>query len=139
MGTTLQPEISRKNKYWIDRHRYYELKHFCLQYPTWKKMRTALVDVPQSKIDEPIGKSGAWERDITGDVAIRREYYGSRIEMVEKAVAETDDKIGKYILLGILNGKSFDVIRAKYDIPCGKEKYYELYRRFFWILDKLRK
>lgn len=25
-------ELSRKNPYWIPRHRYYELKHFCLQF-----------------------------------------------------------------------------------------------------------
>ena len=33
MGTQIRPELSEKNLYWIDRHRYYELKHFCLQYP----------------------------------------------------------------------------------------------------------
>ena len=37
MGTTIRPELSEKNPYWIERHRYYELKHFCLQYPIWKK------------------------------------------------------------------------------------------------------
>lgn len=25
MGTAIRPEISGKNKYWIERHRYYEL------------------------------------------------------------------------------------------------------------------
>lgn len=33
MGTTLRAELSEKNPYWIEKHRYYELKHFCLQYP----------------------------------------------------------------------------------------------------------
>lgn len=28
MGTTIRPELSEKNPYWIERHRYYELKHF---------------------------------------------------------------------------------------------------------------
>ena len=37
MGTVIRPETSKKNKYWIPRHRYHELKHFCLQYPLWKK------------------------------------------------------------------------------------------------------
>ena len=32
MGTTLRAELSEKNPYWIEKHRYYELKHFCLQY-----------------------------------------------------------------------------------------------------------
>lgn len=28
MSTTIRPELSEKNQYWIDKHRYYELKHF---------------------------------------------------------------------------------------------------------------
>ena len=35
MSTDIRPEISPNNKYWIEKHRYYELKHFCLQYPLW--------------------------------------------------------------------------------------------------------
>ena len=42
MGTTIRPELSEKNPYWIEKHRYYELKHFCLQYPIWKKAYLAL-------------------------------------------------------------------------------------------------
>ena len=30
MSTVIRPEISEKNKYWISKHRYYELKHLCL-------------------------------------------------------------------------------------------------------------
>lgn len=26
MGTTIRPELSEKNPYWIERHRYYHLK-----------------------------------------------------------------------------------------------------------------
>ena len=29
-------------------------------------------------------------------------------------------------------------LKAKKNIPCGKEMYYELYRKFFWLLDKRR-
>ncbi len=36
MATTIRPEISQNNEYWISKHRYYELKHFCMQYPLWK-------------------------------------------------------------------------------------------------------
>ena len=32
-------------------------------------------------------------------------------------------------------GKSLYI---KYDIPCSKSTYYTLYRKFFYILDKLR-
>lgn len=42
MGTVIRSELSRKNPYWIEKHRYYELKHFCLQYPIWKQSYSSL-------------------------------------------------------------------------------------------------
>ena len=42
MATKVRPEISEKNPYFIERERYYELKHFCRQYPIWKKAYRAL-------------------------------------------------------------------------------------------------
>lgn len=53
MTTVLRAELSTKNKYYIDKHRYYELKHFCLQYPEWKRTYAELEDVtlPLSMIE----------------------------------------------------------------------------------------
>ena len=53
MATVLRPELSSKNKYYIDKHRYYELKHFCLQYTEWKKSYSAFDDtsLPLSMIE----------------------------------------------------------------------------------------
>ena len=31
MAHDIRPEVSQKNPFWIGKHRYYELKHFCLQ------------------------------------------------------------------------------------------------------------
>ena len=42
MSTRIIPEISKNKPEWIPKHRYYELKHFCLQYPEWKKMVSEL-------------------------------------------------------------------------------------------------
>ena len=41
----VRSEISKKNPYWIPKHRYFELKHFCLQYPDWKIEYAALLGV----------------------------------------------------------------------------------------------
>ena len=48
MATVLRSELSPKNKYYIDKHRYYELKHFCLQYTEWKKSYSAFDDTSLS-------------------------------------------------------------------------------------------
>ena len=44
MGNIIRAEVSENNPYWIEKHRYYELKHFCLQYPTWKRRVKNKVD-----------------------------------------------------------------------------------------------
>jgi hypothetical protein len=60
MGTDIRAEVSTKNRYWIDKHRYYELKHFCLQYPQWKKMYASLDGLPNhSSTTVSFEKSGS--------------------------------------------------------------------------------
>ena len=48
MSTTIRPELSEKNQYWIEKHRYYELKHFCLQYPIWRRYYAMLDGYPSN-------------------------------------------------------------------------------------------
>lgn len=60
MATVLRSELSPKNKYYIAKHRYYELKHFCLQYPEWKQTYTYL----KSKLDMPCGKDMYYELEM---------------------------------------------------------------------------
>ena len=138
MSTVIRPKISEKNKYWIEKHRYYELKHFCLQYPLWKKELAAISFIAGSNHQKTSDKH-RHDVDPVSEIASKREVLIRKVSIVDEAMNEADAKLGTYILFGILNGVSYDVIRAKFDIPCGKEKYYDLYRRFFWILDKLRK
>ena len=39
----------------------------------------------------------------------------------------------------VTEGISYDHLKARLNIPCCKDVYYELYRRFFWILSQVRK
>ncbi|MCI8993385.1 MAG: hypothetical protein HFG80_11805 [Eubacterium sp.] len=137
MSTMIRPELSEKNKYWIERHRYYELKHFCLQYPIWEKAMAELNGLSRRPVDTVIfsGDIG----DPTAKCAEARFFYSERMGLIEKAAAETDAELGNYILKAVTQGVSYDFLKAREYIPCCKEVYYELYRRFFWILHQIRK
>ena len=136
MSTVIRPEVSEKNPYWINKHRYYELKHFCLQYPIWKKSRAMLSGLSKHPAGEHTfsGEIG----DPTAKCAEKRAFYSERMEMIEKAAAETDAELGDYILKGVTQGISYDILRTTENVPCCKEIYYELYRRFFWLLSNAR-
>lgn len=138
MATLIRPDISEKNKYYIDKHRYYELKHFCLQYNEWKKAYAYCCEavIFTSKFEKTpiIGIHS----DLTAKYAMKKMQYWERIRMIEKAAEEADEFLHTYILMAVTEGLSYTHLKTKHDIPCGRDMYYDRYRRFFWILSKMR-
>lgn len=138
MSTIIRPELSPKNCYWIEKHRYYELKHFCLQYPSWKRKYNSLIVYPSSWPSlVPPTKTNVINDPVTKNID-ERLFYVNRMDMLERVAQETDAELARYILKAITEGISYDHLRARSDIPCCKDTYYDLYRRFFWLLSKER-
>ncbi len=137
MSTTIRSEVSKKNVYWIERHRYYELKHFCLQYPLWKKAYSEIDGLCRQYSDAI--KTTSPETSPTEKLAEDMLYYSERIDMVERAAYEADATLANYILKAVTKGYSYEYLKAKLEIPCCREVYYQFYRKFFWILNAARK
>lgn len=132
MSTTIKPSISKKNPNYISKHRYYELKHFCLQYPEWRKELEKLYLEPGSlKMDYTKSPDPS---DRTADMAIRRMKLKKKMELVEQAAIATDPELANYILVAVTDGMSYEFLRMKLGIPCCRDSFYECYRRFFKVL-----
>lgn len=138
MATLIRPEISRKNKYYIDKHRHYELKHFCLQYSSWKKAYADLLDVSISLSKTEDVRNSSIIGNPTERIALQKAYYAERIKMVERAAMDADEYLWKYILKAVTEGLSFTYLQTQLDIPCCRDTYYDRYRRFFWLLSEAR-
>ena len=138
MATVIRAEISKKNKYYIDKHRYYELKHFCLQYNEWRK--------EYAKCNEAIIFASKFDRqpasnipsDITAKYGMMKAHYDSRIKLIERIAMETDDFLYPFILKAVTEGLSYTNLKAVHNIPCGRDMYYDRYRKFFWLLSEAR-
>jgi hypothetical protein len=76
--------------------------------------------------------------DLTAKYAIKKAYYAERIKIIEKAAMEADDFLYPYILKAVTEGLSYPNLKTKMEIPCGKDMYYDRYRKFFWLLNELR-
>lgn len=98
-----------KIEYALSKHRFYELKHFCLQYPEWKKLYLQL--------DGLDGKGDTTSRDGIKRADIRRN-----VELIEYCALITDRNVLHYVTEGI----SLPVY-MRYS-----------YRMFFWELSKRR-
>ena len=138
MATKIRAQISEKNRYYIDKHRHYELRHFCLQYPAWKKAYIECLDcdIPVAMIDGARQNDGLY--DPTSARAITRAHYSRRMQMLEQVAKDADKYLWRYILKAVTEGLSYTYLKTKLDIPCGKDMYYDRYRRFFWLLSELR-
>jgi len=130
-------EMSAKNKYWISKHRYLELKHFCLQYPEWKKAYNYIEKLPASTSVVKIS-----DRDQDGyfieTTAMRRIELSRRMEMIEEAAKETDDYLAPFIFKAVTQGVSYTQLHMQDAMACSKDMYYDRYHKFFWLLNQAR-
>lgn len=138
MATKIRPEISEKNKYWIDKHRHYELKHFCLQYPSWKKAYSEFDDESISLSMIESMPTSNLPGDPTAKRAVMKAHYMERIKLIERVAEEADKYLSHYILKAVTENLSYTYLKSRLDIPCGRDMYYDRYRRFFWLLSEAR-
>lgn len=133
----MRPELSKRNPYWIPTNRQYELKYFCRQYPFWKRRYAEIQEslISRSYYDMPPNDNVS---DATSEKAIASMFYAERIRLIESSVMEADEYLYEYLLKGVTEGYSYNYLQTVFGIPCGKDMYYDRYRRFFWILDKKR-
>lgn len=137
MSTTIRPVVSKKNEYWIERHRYYELKHFCLQYPIWVEAKRNLDSLSTNPILlEPVMTS--YIPDPVSKCQEAREKYDRLILTVERAAEATDEHLSSFILKAVTENYTYEYLRTVLNIPCSRDVYYKLYRKFFWILNRIR-
>ena len=138
MATVIRAKISQRNKYYIDKHRYYELKHFCLQYNEWKKayaLCNESIIFTSSLENTPSTNTPS---DLTAKYAIKRATYGKRIKMIEEAAEKSDEFLYPYIMKAVTEGLSYTYLKTRLEMPCSRDTYYDRYRRFFWLLSQER-
>ena len=118
MATVIRAEVSKKNKYWIDKHRHYELKHFCLQYPYWKD---SIIDIYNSRHLSNIERTASSNLpgDPTGSLAIKKVSYEDRIKLIERVAMKTDGLLYSYILKAVTEGYSYTYLKTRLKIPCS--------------------
>ena len=137
MATKIRPVVSKKRTYYISKHRYYELKHFCLQYHEWRNLIFSRGGI-SSKSFEWHGHKQSEFIDPTGDEVAYREEAQKNISMIEEAAKDADDVLGDYILEAVTDGVSYTYLRMVENMPCSRDRFYICYHKFFWILSQLK-
>lgn len=137
MSTLVRPEISKRNKYYISKHRFYELKHFCLQYPEWQEeYRRIESEISAGNYILDGMPKGSDKLDRTGENAVKLARIKEKIRIVEECSVAADPYLAKWILKAVTDGYSFTYLKTVMDIPCERDMYYDRYRKFFYLLSR---
>lgn len=132
MSTVIRTEISKRNPYYISKHRYLELKHFCLQYPEWQREYNRLIEMSNRGVS--VIKLESVNGDRTADIGIRLAELSENLQLVRDTADLIDPCLGHYIFRAVTEERSYTWLRNVMNIPCSKGVYYGLYRKFWWLL-----
>lgn len=131
----IRPEVSKKNNYHISKHRFYELKHYCLQYGEWlDELRELDGGFKSSSIITLEDQQN--DSDPVLDLVTKKSELQEKIEMIRECAKKADKELWTYILNAVTKDLSFTELKMLYNIPRGKNQYYASYRRFFFILSQ---
>ena len=91
-------------EYELDKHRYRELKHFCLQYHKFKRIVST------------------WSEGTLE--------YENAIRLIEKTAADASIKYQEWILAAAVNDISYSRLKP----PLNRIEFEYFLRRFYWLL-----
>ncbi len=124
------------DNYGISRNRYKELSALCLQYEELKRKKADCLLRTSSAIGAGVktnGNSSPVER-----IAEEMLKYSQVLELIEntaKEVCGEEQGLFPFLLSSVTQGLSYYKLGA---IPCGKDCFYRLRRRFFYELSQKR-
>ena len=117
------------HRYDIGRNEYRELYYFCRQYRE-KKARLAAIYSPSGGFGGG-APNGSGAKDPTAARAMQAMKIEEDVRLIEETARETaGDVMSRAILRNVCDGTRYEALRP----PCGRNQFYELRRRFFFLL-----
>lgn len=128
MPRTYDLSLKKNN---ISRHRYRELKEFCLQY---NEKKSELENIYSSTPSFEGGSSGIGKP--TEQKAIRAMQLRRDVDLIDQCLAEAtpgEEIIRKKLKTNITIGLGYESLGY---VPCGVRQFYEYRKMFFNLLDR---
>lgn len=127
-------DLKLSKEYSISRHRYRELKEFCLQYEEKKSELNQIYT--SSSVSPEITVMGGIPGKPTEQKAMRASQLKGEIELIDNCIEEAcgnDVGLIKTLRKSVLYDYKFYELGY---VPCGRNLFYKYRRKFFFILDK---
>lgn len=127
--------LSEKSKYYLPKETFLMVVHYCKQYPLWDDELSALTDTSKAIAYDTDRVQVSPDSDPTSELAIRRAGISQKKDMVDNTAKRVAGRMWKWLLLGVCYDYPYYYL-AEHGIPCGKDLYYKLRRRFYYEIAK---
>ncbi len=121
------------DKYGISKHKYRELKNFCLQYREKIAERNSYYGISAVQITGM--PKGASKDDATFNKVMRASKLSDDIELLEQTARAADAALFQYIISNVADNIPYEQMNNP---PCGRRQFYEARRKFFYLLSQKR-
>lgn len=116
---------------------YLSAYYFALRYEEWKSEYESLADTSKAITYSDMPKGSLNVSSPTERAAIRRAELLHKIELIEQTALEASGDLYQYLIKAVTNEDVYyHHLKTIMDIPCGKDLYYEIRRRFYYLLSK---
>ena len=125
----------KTSKYYVPGEVFLTTVHFCRQYPLWEAELAANPDTATgiSYDRDRVQTSGGY--DATAELAMHRQMIARKKELVDDTASEVAGPMDRWLILGVGSGLTFYQLQDR-GIPCVKDMYYDLRRKFYYELSK---
>lgn len=140
----------RLDDWGISWEEYKELSYFCLQYEQKKRDAAALLTLRIStpppvtvrrggkEIGTYLPHGGGQTSDPVAATAARREKLLDDVRIIESAARVAGGDMAAYLLQAVTRREGLRKVLADTRAPIGERQFYEMRRRFFWVLREMR-
>ena len=129
--------LSKNNPYYLPKQTYLTCVHYAMQYPYWKAILDAERDTRGAIRYDKDKVQASNDYDSTSETAMRMVEYQDKCAIIDTAINMACDysSLDKWVRLGVCYGYYFRQLKAE-GMPCEKDLYYKIRRRFYYELSK---
>lgn len=124
-----------KSKYYLPKEDYLTAIHYALRYPM---MLAELDDARDTSTAIRYDKDKVQTSpsdDMIMNAAVRASELSEKVKLIEDIISVCSNGLDSYLKWGVCYGLTFDQLEAK-GMPLGRTAYYEMRRKFYFILSR---
>ena len=128
---------SKNSKYYLPKETFLTVIHYCKQYPLWIDELNRLANTGRAIRYDQDRVQSSNDYDPTSATAIRRAEILKKKEAVDRiAIMVAGEVMARWLIKGVCDDKAYYELQLE-GIPCGKDLYYMLRRRFYYEMAKI--